>query len=76
MVATVRLNSELEELLNSISTKFHKKKSDVIREAISFYAHSLETTQKTKMQRAMAKTMKADYKEYKSIEESLTDGLE
>ena len=75
MVATVRLNSELEELLNSISTKFHKKKSDVIREAISYYANALETKHKTRMQEAMSKTMKSDFKEYKNMDESLDDGL-
>jgi predicted DNA-binding protein len=75
MIATVRLNSELEEVLNSISSKLHKKKSDVIREAISYYADSLEQKHKTRMQKAVSKTMKSDFKEYKSMEESLEDGL-
>jgi predicted DNA-binding protein len=75
MIATVRLNSELEEILNSVSTKFHKKKSDVIREAIKYYAQNLEKNQKTRLQKAMDKTMKSDFKEYKDIEESLDDHL-
>ena len=75
MIATVRLNSEIEELLNSISTKFHKKKSDVIRDAIKYYAQNLEKTQKTRLQKAMAKTMEKDFKEHKNIEGSLDDGL-
>jgi len=75
MVATVRLNSELEELLNSISKRFHKKKSDVIREAIRFYAKDLESTQKSRMQKAMQKSAQNDFREYKEFEDSLNDGL-
>jgi len=75
MVATVRLDSELEEVLNSIAKKFHKKKSDVIREAISFYAKSLEKNQKTRLQEAMQKTSMSDFKEYKELEGSLDDNF-
>ena len=75
MVATVRLDSELEEVLNSISKKFHKKKSDVIREAISFYAKSLEKTHKSRIEKAMAKTLKSDFSEYEDMQSSLDDNL-
>jgi len=75
MVATVRLNSELEETLNHISEKLHKKKSDIIRDAISFYAKSLEENKKIKLQKAIKKTNKSDFNEYKNMEDSLNDGL-
>lgn len=75
MLATVRLNDELEEILTSLTQRFHKKKSDVIREAIRFYALELEKNQKTRMQKAMDKTAKSDHKEYKELEETLDDGL-
>jgi len=75
MTATVRLDSELEEILNSVAKRFHKKKSDVIREAISFYAKSLEKNQKTRLQAAMQKTSKSDFEEYKDLEDSLDDSL-
>ncbi len=75
MVATVRLNDELEEILNSISKRFHKKKSDVIREAITFYAKNLEKTKKTRLQKAVEKTYKEDFKEYKKMEDTLDDSL-
>ncbi len=75
MLATVRLNSEMEEILTSITERFHKKKSDVIREAIRFYADELNKNQKTRMQKAMDKTAKSDFTEYKTLEESLNDGL-
>ena len=75
MLATVRLNDELSELLNSMTKKFHKKKSDIIREAISFYAKELENNQSTRMQKAIKKTAKSDFNEYKEFEETLNDGL-
>ena len=75
MLATVRLNSEMEEILTSITERFHKKKSDVIREAIRFYADELNKNQKTRMQNAMQKTAKSDFVEYKILEESLNDGF-
>ena len=67
MVATVRLNSELEETLNSIAKRFHKKKSDIIREAITFYAKNLEKTKETRLQKAIEKTYKEDFKEYEEM---------
>ena len=75
MLATVRLNDELTELLTSITERFHKKKSDVIREAIRFYAKELEQNQSTRMQKAMKKTAESDFNEYKTLEETLRDGL-
>jgi len=75
MVATVRLNKELEELLNSMAKRFHKKKSDIIREAIRLYAQDLQQKHKTRLQKALEKTMDGDYKEYKMMEEGLDDGI-
>jgi len=75
MVATVRLNSELEAILNDLSKKFHKKKSDVIREAISYYAESLEKEKKSRIQKAMAKTAISDFKVYQELEDTLDESL-
>ncbi|MEA1891232.1 MAG: CopG family transcriptional regulator [Campylobacterota bacterium] len=75
MVATVRLNSEMEELLNSMSLKFHKKKSDVIRDALTFYAKSMKDTKDAKLLKAIEKTKDADYKEHKDMDNTLDDGL-
>lgn len=75
MVATVRLSSELEETLSHISQKLHKKKSDIIRDAIRFYAKSLEDSKKTRLKKAIDKTQNADFKEYVDMEDSLNDGL-
>ena len=75
MIATVRLNAELEETLNSVSKSLHKKKSDIIREAILFYAKSLENNKKNRLQNAIKKTTKRDFNEYKNMEDTLNDGI-
>ncbi|WP_457744631.1 ribbon-helix-helix protein, CopG family [Sulfurimonas sp.] len=75
MLVTVRLNSEMEDILNSLTQRFHKKKSDIIREAIRFYADELNKNQKTRMQKAMEKTAKSDFKEYKTLQDTINDGL-
>ena len=46
MTATVRLDDNVEEKLNNLSSTLHKKKSDVIRDVISFYFSSIENTKK------------------------------
>ena len=46
MVATVRLNEELEELLNKLTKKFHKKKSDIMREALRYRITAKDALQK------------------------------
>ena len=75
MIATVRLNAELEETLNSVSKSLHKKKSDIIREAILFYAKSLENNKKNRLKNAIQKTTKHDFNEYKNMEDTLNDGI-
>jgi len=42
MTATVRLDNRLEEILETLTKKLHKGKSDVIYEVIDFFAKSLE----------------------------------
>ena len=42
MTATLRLNDALDHSLNRLSTILNKKKCDVIRDAISFYAVRVE----------------------------------
>ena len=75
MIATVRLNNELEETLNSVAKSLHKKKSDIIREAIQFYAKSIEDSKKNRLQSAIKKTTKQDFDEYKMMKATLDDGI-
>jgi len=75
MTATVRLDDKLEKILNKLSESLHKKKSDVIREAISFYAKNIENSKKNKILSAVKKTKHADRAEYASFEGTLSDGI-
>ena len=75
MTATVRLDDKLETTLNTLANKLHKKKSDIIREAIAFYAKNIENSKKNRILSAVEKTKKADKKESTYLEGTLTDGL-
>lgn len=75
MTATVRLDDVLENKLNNLANALHKKKSDVIREAIEYYAVSFEKSKKNRILKAVEKTKNADKDEYKNFEGTLSDGL-
>ncbi len=75
MVATVRLDDVLEEKLSSLADRLHKKKSDVIREAIEYYAKSIEKSRKSRILKAVEKTKNGDKEECESLEGTLDDGL-
>ena len=75
MTATVRLDDELEATLNKLSIHLHKKKSDIIREAISFYAKNIENSKKNRLLNAVEKTKNADGSEYIALEGTLSDGI-
>ncbi|MDQ1299233.1 MAG: hypothetical protein QG558_1772 [Campylobacterota bacterium] len=75
MTATVRLDKTLEEKLDFISQSLHKKKSDIIRDAISFYADSIQNSQKSRILKAVAKTKEADKAENDQFEGTLYDGM-
>ena len=75
MVATVRLDDNLENTLNRVSKILHKKKSDVIRDAITFYAQNIEENKKSRILNAVEKTKNLDKKEFKDFEDISDDGL-
>lgn len=75
MTATVRLDDVLEEKLNNLSKTLHKKKSDVIRDAINYYAKDIENSKKSRILNAVEKTKEIDKNEYKDLEGTLSDGL-
>ena len=75
MVTTVRLDSELEAILNRLAKEFEKKKSEIIRDAISFYAKAIEHRKKNRLHQAIQKTANSDFNEYKLLEEVLDDGF-
>ena len=76
MTATVRLDDRLEEILETLAKKLHKRKSDVIREAIGFYAKSLEEDQNRRICDAVQKVKNADAAVYKEFEETIDDALQ
>ena len=75
MTATVRLDSTLESTLERLSSVLHKKKSDVIREAISFYAKNIDKEKKSKILKAVEKTKDIDKKEFKDFIGTIDDGI-
>jgi len=75
MVATVRLDNNLEKKLDHLSTTLHKKKSEVIREAISYYANAVESSKKSRILNAVEKTKNSDKSLYNTFEGTLNDGI-
>ncbi len=75
MTATVRLDEKLEAILTRVSKTLHKRKSDVIREAISFYAQNIEADKRSRILKAVEKTKDIDKKEFKDFEGTIDDGL-
>ncbi len=75
MTATVRLDEALELKLERMAKTLCKKKSDVIRDAIEFYAMSVESEKKSRIRLAVEKTKEADKAVYEGVEGTLNDGL-
>ena len=75
MTATVRLDKKLEKTLIELSSSLHKRKSDVIREAISLYAETIKKEKRSKLAKAVKKTKDIDLDIYKSYEGILSDAL-
>ena len=75
MTATVRLDEKLKFKLNDLANTLHKKKRDIIREAIEQYVNSVENAKKSKMQLAIEKTKDIDKKEFSDFEDTINDGM-
>lgn len=75
MTATVRLDNGLEDKLSRLSAILNKKKSDIIRDAINFYANNIEKDKKSRMLKAIEKTKDSDKNEFNDFEGTLNDGL-
>ena len=67
MIATVRLDDNLEKTLNRVSKIVQKKKSDVIREAIIFYSQNIEQNKKSRILKAIEKTKDIDKKDFENF---------
>mgnify|MGYP001468088259 FL=1 len=75
MIATVRLDENLENTLNRVSKILDKKKSDVIREAIIFYSQKVEQNKKNRLLNAIEKTKDIDKKYFEDFEGTTNDGF-
>ena len=75
MIATVRLDENLENTLNRVSKIFDKKKSEVIREAIIFYSQKVEQNKKNRLLNAIEKTKDIDKKYFEDFEGTTNDGF-
>ncbi|MCT7631479.1 ribbon-helix-helix domain-containing protein [Aliarcobacter butzleri] len=75
MIATVRLDDNLEKTLNRVSKIVQKKKSDVIREAIIFYSQNIEKNKKSRILKAIEKTKDIDKKDFQNLEGTINDGI-
>ena len=75
MIATVRLDDNLEKTLNRVSKIVQKKKSDVIREAIIFYSQNIEQNKKSRILKAIEKTKDIDKKDFEDFEGTINDGF-
>jgi predicted DNA-binding protein len=75
MIATVRLSNEIENTLLELSNVLQKRKSDVIRDAIEFYAKNVKKDKKTRMINAINKTKNIDKKEFSDFDGVIYDGI-
>ena len=75
MIATVRLDENLENTINRVSKILDKKKSEVIREAIIFYSQKVEQNKKNRLLNAIEKTKDIDKKYFEDLEGTTNEGF-
>jgi predicted DNA-binding protein len=75
MIATVRLDNELENTLLNLTNVLQKRKSDIIRDAINFYAKNIKKDKKSRILNAISKTKEIDKQEFDDFEYIVNDGL-
>ena len=75
MTASVRLNEQQSNTLERLAASLNRQKSDVLREALAFYASRIDKEKSNRIQSAARKTRLADKKLYDEIEGTLHDGF-
>jgi predicted transcriptional regulator len=75
MTATVRFDKEREAELESICKLLNQAKSEVIRDAISYYAQYVINDKKKRILDAVKKVKESDKKEALELEGTLDDAL-
>lgn len=75
MTATVRFDDIHESKLLKIAQLLHQKKSDVLRDALDYYAEYVLDEKKRRILKAVEKVKDADREESYKLEGTLNDGL-
>ena len=75
MVATVRLDERHEQLLNEVADKLHKKKSEILREALDYYAQHILDAKRRRIRESALRIRNAERNEMDIWEETIDDGL-
>ena len=75
MTATVRLDEEHEKKLKEAAALLHKKKSEILREALDFYVDHILSQKRRRILEAVEKVNAADKRENEDWEATLRDGL-
>lgn len=75
MITTVRFDEERAKMLDRMTTLLHKKKSEIIREALDYYAAHVLHSRERRIAEAVKKVSKADAEEMKTWDVTVDDGL-
>jgi predicted transcriptional regulator len=76
MMATVRLDEEHEKKLKEAAAFLHKKKSEILREALDFYVDHIFSEKRRRILSAVEKVKTADRSENERWNGAAGDGLE
>ena len=75
MTATVRLDTHHEKLLEEVAEQLHKKKSEILREALDFYAKHVLSEKRRRMDQAVERVKEAERKEMEFCDGTIDDAL-
>ena len=76
MATTVRLDKQQEEKLAKVANVLHKKKSEVLRDALDYYAEYVISQKKVHFKKIVDKVKEADFEAYKTYEGMIDDAYE
>ncbi len=75
MAAIVQLDEPHEELLNKVAKTLQKKKSEVVKEALDYYAQHVLDTKSRRLRQAALRVKDAEKEEAILWEGTFGDGL-
>jgi len=75
MTATVRLNKHQSDTLERLAATLNRQKSEILRDALAFYASRIENEKTHRIQKAVQKTYQADKQIHDEIAGTIHDGL-